>query len=452
MLTLPIDIVAIFSAFQSLFSRPLFRHIQILLIGAILTPGSRTVTNALRAMGLQHEKQFQKYHRVLNRAKWSSRHAAKILLSLLIRFFAPTGEVVIGIDETLERRRGEKIAARGIYRDATRSSKSFFVKSSGLRWISMMLLAPISWAQRIWALPFLTILAPSERYDTERHHRHKTVAQWAGQMILQVRRWLPDRPLIIVGDGSYSVLTLLERCLRFPHPVTMVTRLRLDAALYKLAPRREASQIGRPRKKGCRLPTLEKVLGDESTVWVKVTVPCWYGQKSKNIEIVTDTVIWYHSGMTPVPIRYVLIKDPNHGFASQALLCTDLCTTPLQIVSWFVQRWQLETTFQEVRTHLGVETQRQWNDLAILRTTPALFGLFSMVTLLANRQANNHKLFIRQASWYVKERPTFSDALASVRRELWGYSLFCTSPFTTDVQKLQQSLMQRFEHSLCYAT
>jgi len=229
-----------------------FHHVQLLLVGAILTPGRRTVTNALRAMGLHQEAQSQKYHRVLNRAKWASKKAAQVLLALLVRFFAPLGPVVIGMDETLERRRGDKIAAKGIYRDAARSSRNFFVKSSGLRWISMMLLAPIPWAERVWALPFLCVLAPSQRYNDEQGRRHASAAQWlakwAGQMIAQVRRWLPERALIVVADSGYAVLTLLERCACFKSPVALVTRLRLDAALYEPASPRKPGQVGRPRK------------------------------------------------------------------------------------------------------------------------------------------------------------------------------------------------------------
>ncbi|HEV2126436.1 MAG TPA: transposase, partial [Chloroflexota bacterium] len=174
--------------------------------------------------GLHQQPQFQKDHRVLSRNRWSSRRAAQVLLGLLVRAFASTGSVIVGIDETLERRQGEKIAAKGIYRDAARSSRSVLVKSHGLRWICMMLLAPIPWAGRVWALPFLCVLAPSERYNQEHHRqhhrRHKTLARWAAQMIVQVRRWLPQRAVVLVADGGYSVLTLLDRCarLRCPSP------------------------------------------------------------------------------------------------------------------------------------------------------------------------------------------------------------------------------------------
>lgn len=275
MLILPPEIIRILSVFAPLFSRRVFTHVQVLLVGAILVPGQRTVASVLRIMGLHQDRHFQNYHRVLNRAQWSSRQAAQFLLHLLLRYFATDGTLVLGIDETLERRRGPQIAAKGIYRDAARSSRSFFVKASGLRWMCMMLLVPIPWAGRGWALPFFTVLAPSERYAAARGKQHKKLTDWARQMILQVRRWVPERSIVVVADRSYAVLTLLDRCVHLAQPVVMVTRLRLDAALFTPAPPRKPKQNGRPRIKGSRLPTLQQVLGDPATVWTKVTVPRW---------------------------------------------------------------------------------------------------------------------------------------------------------------------------------
>jgi hypothetical protein len=451
MLNLPPSIIQVLSAFAPLFSVRVFQHVQVLLVGAILTPGRRTVTNALRTLGLQHERHFQTYHRVLNRAQWSSRKAAQRLLILLVRTFASDGVLVMGIDETLERRQGDKIAAKGIYRDAARSSKSFFVKASGLRWISLMLLTPIPWAGRVWALPFLTVLAPSERYAAERDQRHKKVTDWARQMIVQVRRWVPNRAIVLVADRGYAVLALFDRCARLTQPVTVITRLRLDAALYEPAPTRQANQKGRPRRKGKRLPTLQQVVDDPTTCWTTVIVPGWYSQGPRAIEIVSATCVWYHSGMPVVPIRWVVIRDPKERFAAQALVCTDVHADPLQIVSWFVLRWQLETTFQAVRTHLGVETQRQWNALAIARTTPVLLGLFSLVTLLAHQQAAVGLLSMRQAAWYTKAQPTFADALAAVRRQLWMAVHSCMLDTEGDIEKLQQLVLEQVTETLCYA-
>ncbi len=289
MLTLPPDMIALLLPFAPLFSRPVFLRAQLLLVGAILAPGKRTVTAALRVMGLAEDRHFQNYHRVLNRARWSSRQVASVLLRLLVQTLVPHGPVLCGIDETLERRRGAKIAAKGVYRDAARSSKRCMTQASGLRWISLMLLVPIPWAGRVWALPFFTVLAPSERYHQERGRRHKTLADWARQMLLQLRRWLPDRVLVVVADSSYAVLELLDRGATLSPPVTIVTRLRLDAALYEPAPPRRPGAKGRPRKKGKRLPTLEQVRDNPKTRWRPITVPRWYSQGPRRVEIVSQT-------------------------------------------------------------------------------------------------------------------------------------------------------------------
>ena len=230
--------------------------------------------------------------------------------------------VVVGLDETIERRRGAKIAAKGIYRDPVRSSKSHFVKTSGLRWISMQLLAEVPWAGRIWGLPFLTVLAPSERYNLERGRRHKTLPEWGRQMIRQLRRWLPDRALVVVADSTYAVLELLADAAGLPQPVTVVTRLRLDAALYDPAPPREPGTKGRPRVKGERQPTLATRLLDPDTVWETLTVP-WYGGGTASVEVATGTALWYHPGAPTVALRWVLLRDPAGQFEPQALLSTD---------------------------------------------------------------------------------------------------------------------------------
>jgi hypothetical protein len=374
-----------------------------------------------------------------------------VLLSLLVAAFAPTGPLLVGIDETIERRRGKRIAAKGIYRDPVRSSHEHFVKASGLRWICLMLLVPIPWAARVWALPFLTALAPSERYDQERGRRHKTLAEWARQLLLLVRRWWPDRPIVTVADSSYAALELLASCQAWPQPVTVITRLRLDAALYEPAPPRGPRQVGRPRLKGKRLPTLAAVAGDPTTTWTQMTIPDWYGTGERRVEVSSDTAVWYHTGLPPVPVRWVLLRDPHGQFDTQALLCTDLTVAPEQVVAWFVRRWQLEVTFEEARRHLGLETQRQWSEWAIRRTTPALLGLFSLVTLFAHQYVSRTPARIPQAAWYRKAQPTFADALALVRRELWAQAAFRLSATEPDMLKVPRTFVERLTETLCYA-
>jgi hypothetical protein len=451
--TLPPKMVQALVPFAPLFSRRVWQHAQLLLMGAILAPGRRTVSSALRAMGLVHEKRFHRYHRVLSRASWSSLKASRVLLGLLVEMFVSEGDpLIVGIDETLERRYGKKISARGVYRDPVRSTHEEFVKSSGLRWVCVMLLVEVPWASRVWALPFLSALAPSERYAAKRGRRHKKITEWAWQLLLQVRRWHPKREIVAVADRAYASLKLLENCRKLSDPITFITRLRLDAALYEPAPPRRQGQIGRPRLKGERLPNLSAVAEDPKTVWESTEIASWYGSAERTVEIASKTAVWYSTGLFAVPIRWVLIRDPEGGFEPQALLCTDLDADPGRIVRWYVMRWQLEVTFQEARRHLGFETQRQWSEMAIRRTTPALLGLFSLVTLLADRHMRRAtEAFRRQAAWYRKRHPTFADALALVRKELWAGATFYGSPAQSDTIKVPRAYVERLTDAVCYA-
>lgn len=450
MLTLPAELLSQIVEFAPLFSKRVWEQAKVLLVGAILAPGKRTVTSCLRVMGLSDEKRFEKYHRVLNRARWSAFEASRILLGLLIAAFAASGEVIIGLDDTIERRWGARIKARGIYRDPVRSSKSHFVKTSGLRWLCCMLLVTVPWAGAVWGLPFLTVLAPSERYYAEERKRgHQRLADRAWQAIHLIMRWLPKRTVIFVADSSFAVLDLLYLVSTTPG-ASLITRLRLDAQLYEPAPKRKKGQKGRPRVKGKRKPSLQKKLESRRTKWSSVKVD-WYGEKDREIEIYSETAVWYKSGSVPVPIRWVLIRDPQGKFESQALLSTNLNHSPQQVVEIFIRRWRVEVTFEEARAHLGIESQRQWSNLAIARTTPILFGLFSLITLMATKLINAQAMPVRTAAWYEKERPTFSDAIALVRRCLWSNCHFSMSGRNIDHAKIPRSLMERFIDTLCYA-
>jgi hypothetical protein len=453
MRTPPTMMIGILAPFAPLFSERVFEHAQVLIAGAILTPGRRTVSSALRAMGLDQQRTFHRYHRVLSRAKWSSMEASRILLDSLVEAFVPEGDpLVVGVDETLERRQGKKIAAKGIYRDPVRSSHSHFVKTSALRWICVVLLAEVPWASRVWALPFASALAYSERYAQEQGKRHKSLTEWAWQMLLLVRRWHPKRQIVAVADGGYASLKLLDRCRGLKNPIAFITRLRLDAALYEPAAPREPGQMGRPRLKGSRLPNLSKVVEDPKTAWRTISVSEWYGGAQRTVEIVSETAIWYSTGLPAVPVRWVLIRDPQEEFETQGLLCTDLDADPERMISWFVKRWQMETTFQEARQRLGFETQRHWSERAIRRTAPALLGLFSVVTLLAHRYMAEGEGGVRRTAWYDKSHPTFSDALALVRRKLWAQeATFCGSVWEEQALKVSPRFIERLTDTVCYA-
>ncbi len=435
----------------SAFGPRTWRRALVLAAGAILAQGPRTVASALRAVGLGAAPGFGSYHRVLSRRRWSGRAVSRLLLAELLRAFVPPGApVVVGLDETLERRWGRRVAARGVYRDAVRSSRGHFVKASGLRWFSLMLLAPAPWAGRAWALPFLTALAPFERYARERGARHKKLADWARQALLQLARWLPGRRVVAVADRSYAALESLHAV---RGRVCVVARLRLDARLFDPPPPRTPRTIGRPRVVGARQPTLAKRVARPDTSWARTAVGGWHGGGGgREVDVASGTAVWHHTGLPAVPVRWVLVRDPAGLFQPQALLCTDLEAEPAAVLSWFVRRWSVEVTFAEARRHLGVETQRQWSDAAVARTTPALLGLFSLVALRAVDLHARGRLPHRRAAWYRKEEPTFSDALAAVRRSLWAEAArFPTAQRAGDRVEVPRAVLDRLTDLACHA-
>lgn len=452
MITLPPEMILILAHFAPEFSERVWDWAQVLVAGAILAPGKRTVTSALRVMGLSEEKQFQNYHRVLNRAKWSAFNISRILLGLIVSVLMGTGvPLVVGVDETLERRKGDEIEAKGVFRDSARSSKKYTVFGFGLRWVSMMVLVSVPWSRRVWALPFLTVLAPSERTNQANGKHHKTSIDWTMQMITAVRRWIPDRVIVLVTDGGLVAVKLALRCIRFANPVTYISRLRLDARLYDEPGPQPSGKPGPKPKKGKRQPSLNQRLKDPKTKWLKVVIQ-WYGGKKREIEIATGTSLWHTSGFDPLPLRWVLVRDPLGKLKPTAFFSTNQTLAPLQILTYFIVRWGLEVTFEEARAHLGMETQRQWSDLAIARTTPALLGLFSLITLLAHRLTEDQPLPIRTAAWYHKQEATFSDVIALVRRYLWMETEFAHSLPKQRLVQFPQAVLAGLVDTICYST
>ena len=412
---LPEAIILVLAPFGPLFSDRVWRHAQVLLLGAMLAPRARTVTTALRVMGLAAERRFTNYHRVLNRATWSALQASRILLGLLVTsLLPPEAALVLGADDTVERRSGRKIRAKGCYRDAVRSSHKHVIRCFGLKWVSMMLLVPVPWSRRVWALPFLTALGwPA---DKQGQRRHKTSVDWVRQMMKQVRRWLPERRLVLVVDGGFAAVSLALACVK--SRVAMVSRLRWNAALYHPPAPQPLGKRGRKPAKGRRQRSLQAWASRSDTPWETVEV-VWYGGQRKQLWVFSHTALWYTPRLPPVAIRFVMVCDPGGKLRTEAFFCTDLQATPVQILQWVVMRWSVEVTFEEGRVHLGLETQRQWSDQAIARTTPVLLALFSLVTLLALKLSQGGQIPVRATAWYHKEEPTFSDCLALVRQHLW---------------------------------
>jgi DDE superfamily endonuclease len=449
MLTLPAEIMVIMQHFSPVFSDRIWDWVQVMVMGAIMAPHKRTVTSVLRMMGLSGERQFQNYHRVLNRAVWSGLEVSKILLGLLVAAFVSVDQpVIVAGDETLERRRGKRIAAKGHFRDAVLSSQKHSVASEGLRWVSMMVLVKVPCSQRMWALPFLTVLAPHAKTQQAMGKRHKTTLDWVGQMIGQVRRWLPQRRLILLTDGGLIAVRLGLGCGGYTNPVTFISRLHLNIRLFDPPPpstRKNAAPVG------ARQTSLQDRLQDATPVWTRQSLT-WYGGKQRWVEWVSDTALWRTpSEKTPLPIRWVLVRDPLGKFKPTAFCCTDMALNPEQIIAYYILRWNVEVTFQDARAHLGVETQRQWNERAIARTTPVLLGLYSFIVLLAHHLSPDPSCPVRAAAWYPKPQPTFSDLIAFVRRYLWLHLKFTTPLQNTPLVHFPASVIDDLLDALCYA-
>lgn len=447
-MSLPKPIIGVLDHFRPAFSAPTWRKATVLVVGTLLAHGQRMVTSALRQMGYADEPHFSHYHHVLNRARWSAFEVSRRLLQLVVAtFVVADGVVEVVIDETLERRWGRQITKRGHYRDPLLSSQGQSVSNSGLRWVVVAVLVRLPWTQRAWALPFLSLLATPPSLCEARGERHKTVGDMAQQAVAVLRRWLPPRRLKLIGDGAYSIIALGLACVH--HQVTLIAPLRRDANLYAPAPPRDAGQRGRPAVKGAALPKLNAVLTDPRTVWQSVSLP-WYDGPVRTLQVCTGTAVWYHTGQTPLPIRWVLTRDPEGQHDPKAYFSTDQAQTAVDILTDYMKRWSLEVTFEESRAHLGLETQRQWSDTAIERTTPCLLGLYSLVALFGQALHPDGQIPTQRTAWYAKPAPTFSDVLATVRRHLWGNFDYPTISLDPDVVLIPRDVLARLAYTACY--
>jgi DDE superfamily endonuclease len=445
---LPEAILTVVAPFRPLFTAPTWRKLMTLLTGTLLAHGPRTVCSALRLSGEADTLHWSGYHQVLNRARWSPLSASQCLLRLIVeRLLPPDAPIEIAIDETLERRWGPQIHKRGHYRDSALSSRKRSVSSPGLRWIVMAVVVPVPFCPQPWALPFLAVLATTPGGSSQLGLRHHTLGERARQMVRLVHRWLPSRCIRVLGDTAYSCLELGVQASN--SGVTLITPARLDSVLHAPPPPPEQRRRGgKLQVVGARLPSLETILADPATEWQQSQIP-WYGQGPRTIEWCSGTALWYRFGHPPLPIRWVLTRDPAGKRPVKALLCTDQALSAETIIRTFMHRWPIETTFEESRAHLGIETQRQWSDLAIERTTPLLLALFSLVTLAGVQMERTATLQVEQAAWYHKTHATFHDVLACLRRQIWLAQSNQTSPGDPDVGLLARSRLERLLYAAC---
>jgi hypothetical protein len=395
-------------------------------------------------MGLATERHVTHDHRVLNRAVWSARRGRQMRLGLLLSLLVPPGApLILGADDTVERRSGRRITATGCYRDAVRSTQKPVIHGFGFTWVSRMRLVPVPWARRVWARPLLTALGrPAAQQD---QRRHKTRVDWVRQMIQHVRRWVPARQLVLVVEGGFAAVSLAWACVT--HQVAMVSRWRWDAARYHPPGPQPSGKRGPNPLQGTRQRRLQAWAARADTPWADVEV-VWYGGQRKKVWVVSHTALWYTRGLPPVNIRSVLVCDPEGKLRMAAFFCTALQATPTHILEGVVMRWSVEVTFAEARAHLGMETQRQCSDHAIARTTPVLLALFALVTVLALRLTQGGKIPVPVTAWYHTAEPTFSDCLARVRWHLWRAQYVVNSTPEAACRQCPRGALELLIHSI----
>lgn len=421
---MPNPILSLLSIFSPLFSKPTFIKFLVLFQGHVLCNGFRTVTGILKRLGLRNDKNFSNYHDFFNKNKWSALDGAKILFLKLVSLLPNNETIYVSMDSTVERRKGPEIKGLNMQRDAVRSTKSRKVLVPGLNWLVCTLHIKLPWGDKVWALPFLTILMPPEKPLSssknkkdlkKRLRKHKTLNDWASQAVKIIRKWAGESMKItIVGDSAFATYLLANTCIDCK--VNLTSRIRLDARIFEFS---IAKKNGSINLVGKRMLTFNEMLIDPAIIWSENEI-LWYSGKMKKIQCISGTSLWYGYGIRPVPIKWVLIRDSKGTSDPVALFTLDLEAETVDVISEYISRWPIEVTFEEARRHLGMETQRQWSDLAIDRETPCILASFSMIALTALelQKANRDEIPIQTSSWYPKKHVTFSDTLAYVRRHI----------------------------------
>ena len=417
MLSVPPAAEPLISSFSVAFTRPTFQRVRVLILGAIMAMGRRTVTAMLRAVGSLAEGHWTNFHRVLSCRVWSCGPLGKVLAAMVLELIPADQAVVCSVDDTNPQHKGKHVYGKGCHHDACRSTHSHVVWVWGHKWVVLAVNVKFPFASRPWALPVLCALYRPEELNKAEGRRHKTPTRLAMQLIATLIHWFPARKFIVVGDGGYASHELARFCWRHRQHVTLVSRFYPDANLYDAPPSRRSRKGGRPPAKGRKRPAPAEVVKKSKAKRFTVS---WYGGETRRVELVWGEGLWYKSGDGLVPVRWVFVHDVQGTHRDEYFYCTDPTLAPEQIVSLYTSRWNIEVTFEEVRVHLGFHTPRNWSAQSVLRTAPCLLGLFSVVSLIFHQHTRGKGVKPAADPWYAKTEVTFSDAITLVRRLCWA--------------------------------
>jgi uncharacterized protein YerC len=422
------------------FTRATALRFALLLPAALLTVGRHTVANLLRTLGPLVPGDPSSYRRVFSQRRWSIWRLARILAGWVIDHLLPAGPIFLAGDDTVEEHRGKNVYGKGRHRDPVRSTHTYTAFRWGHKWVVLAVLVRFPFTRRQWALPVLVALYRSEEENRRRHRRHKTPPELLRQLLRVLLRWFPHRPFICAADGNFATHDLARLAGRHPARLTYLSHFYADAALYEPPPPVTPGKkpVGRPRQKGQKLPPPAAVVsGAKRRQRLDVA---WYGGGRRDVEVVTGTGHWYQAGAGLVAVRWVWVHDCTGTHRDEYFFTTDGLWTAAQVIETYTGRWNIETTFQEMRSYLGLETTRGWAEATVLRVAPCLFGLYTVVAALYVRLPKRRRGGVIQ--WVGKRDTTFSDAITAVRRWLWVEWVFALPGHGTAFSKLSRPFQQ----------
>lgn len=407
----------LFESFRPAFSLPTYYRFVFLLGAALLTVGNHTVLNLLRTLERFAPGHPSSYHRVLSHRRWSLAAVARALLTFLLKYWLPAGAIHLAADDTVDEHRGPKVHGKGCHRDPVRSTHTYTAFRWGHKWVVVAVLVRFPFTRRPWALPVLVALYRSEE-DNQRHQRrHKTPPQLLGQLLLVLLRWFPDRQFVCAADGNYATHELAGLAHRYGHRLTYLSHFYADANLYEAAPAVAGKKpSGRPRKKGRKLPSPQDVVA-RTPQHERLNV-AWYGGGRRDVAVVRGTAHWYRAGQPLVAVLWVWVHDCTGTHRDEYFFTTDVTWSVAAVIETYTGRWNIETTFQEMRAYLGLETTRGRTAQTVLRAAPCLFGLYTVVALLYVSLPAKYRR-VRTLNWPGKQDVSFSEAITAVRRWLW---------------------------------
>jgi DDE superfamily endonuclease len=435
----PEPVRAVFEPLAPALTRPTHRRLVLLALAAILTIGGRTVANLLRTLGALAPGHSSSYHRALSHRRWSTRRLARRYIAAVLNRFAPRGPVELAGDDTVTEHPGSKVYGKGCHRDPVRSTHSFTAYRWGHKWVVLASLVRFPFCRRRWALPLMVALYRPEQkgIDGISRRAHKTPADLLGQMLRILIRWFPDRRFVCCADGNYAAHELAEVAAAHPRRLTFVSKFYADANLFEPPP--PYSGHGRPRVKGRELPKPAQVVHDTSKP--PVLNVAWYGGGRRRVEVVTGAGWWYKGGRPLIPVRWVFVRDRAGTHRDEYFFTTDVTMVPRAVIETYTGRWNIETTFQEARSYLGLETTRGRVRNTVLRAEPCLLALYTLVVWLYAELPVRYRR-VRAVAWLHKSDVTFSDAITAVRRYLWVEGVFSISGHREAFEKLGRPLQQ----------